>query len=177
MAVAIALACSASAASGQDVTAPSLKAAFIFSFAKFTDWPADVLPGTVPFVACVLGDAPVGAALDRTTKGRQLFGHSITVSQVTTDGPLRSCHLLYLSGVTAAQAAKILTVVRDLPVLTISDLDDFAGTGGIAHVFEESGKIRFDLNYELAKHSRLQLSSKLLSLANRVLDNTSGVER
>ena len=69
-----------------------------------------------------------------------------------------------MSGVTPAQVAAILAAVRGAPVLTISDVDDFARHGGIAQMFVENGRMRFDLNLEAAKRSRLQLSSKLLVL-------------
>ena len=154
----------------QNVTESSLKAAFIYSFAKFTEWPPEVLPTTATFTACVLGDSPIRDALERTVKGRLLLGRGISVSLVQLDGNLRSCHLLYVSGVTPAQVLVIVTAVRGAPVLTISDVDDFARQGGIAQMFVEDGKMRFDLNPEVAKRSRLQLSSKLLVLAAHVRD-------
>jgi hypothetical protein len=155
------------AAHAQDVTEASLKAAFIYNFAKFTEWPADGLPGTAPFNACVLGDAAIGDALERSVKGRLLSGHPISVLRVQIDGPLRTCHLLYVSGVSTMQITAIAAAVRGMPVLTIGDSDDFSRLG-IAHIFVESGKMRFNLNLELAKRSRLQLSSKLLALAAHV---------
>ena len=158
----------ASAVHAQDVTEPSLKAAFVYNFAKFIEWPSDALPATGSFTACVLGDSPVMEALERTVKGRLLSGRSVNVSRVTVDGPLRSCHLLYVSGVTAAQVSAVVLVVKGAPVLTISDIDDFTPLGGIAHVFVENGRMRFELNLDRAKLSRLELSSKLLTLASRV---------
>ena len=78
-------------AAAQDVTEPALKAAFIYNFAKFTEWPADAMAAGAPFVLCVLGDAAVGDALERAVKGRVLAGHSMGVSQVAPDArPLRS---------------------------------------------------------------------------------------
>ena len=167
----------ASAALAQDVTEPSLKAAFVYNFAKFTEWPSDALPAAAPFTACVLGDGPVTEALERTVKGRLLSGRSVSVSRVTLDGPLRSCHLLYVSGVTAAQVSALVLVVKGAPVLTISDVDDFTPLGGIAHVFVENGRMRFELNLDRAKLSRLQLSSKLLTLASRVHDGSGTTQR
>ena len=161
----------------QNVTEPSLKAAFVYNFAMFTEWPPDALPATATFTMCVLGDVPVGDALERTVKGRLLSGRSISVSRVEIDGALRSCHLLYVSDVTAAQIAAILTAVRDAPVLTISDVDGFARLGGIAHVFVESGKMRFDVNLDPARRSRLQVSSKLLTLAAHIHDGPATVQR
>jgi hypothetical protein len=165
----------ASSARPQDVTEPALKAAFVYNFAKFTEWPADVLPATALFSACVLGDDSVGDALARTVQGRQLAGHGISVSRVQLAGSLRGCHLLYMSGVTPAQVAVVVTAIRGAPVLTISDIDDFPRLGGIAHVFVENGKMRFDLNLEIARRARLQLSSKLLALAAHVHDGPVAV--
>jgi hypothetical protein len=161
----------------QDVTEPSLKAAFIYNFAKFTEWPQDVLSGTAPFNACVLGDAPLGDALERTVKGRQLGGRGVTVQRVAPEGALKACHLLYIGGLKPAQVATVIEALRGAPVLTISDVDDFARLGGIAHVFVENGKMRFDLNLELARRARLQLSSKLLVLAARVHDSPAPAQR
>jgi YfiR/HmsC-like len=154
----------------QDVTEASLKAAFIYSFARFTEWPQGVLPTTAMFTACVLGDGPIREALERTVKGRQLAGRGISVSQVKLDGKLASCHLLYVSGITAAQVTAMAAELRGAPVLTISDTDDFMQQGGIARMFVENGKMRFDLNLEVARRSGLQLSSKLLALAAHVHD-------
>jgi hypothetical protein len=166
----------ASTALTQDVTEPSLKAAFVYNFAKFAEWPLDALPATASFTACVLGDGPLGDALERSVKGRVLFGRSVSVSRVTAEGPLRACHLLYVSGVSAAQVSLVVASVKGAPVLTIGDIDGFTSLGGIAHVFVENGRMRFELNLERAKLSRLQLSSKLLALAARIHDG-SGAPR
>jgi hypothetical protein len=152
-------------ASSQDVTEPALKAAFIYNFAKFTEWPADLVPVAEPFVMCVVGDEAVGDALERAVKARMLAGHSMAVSNLQPAGPQRVCQILYVSGVTAAQAALLVAAVRDVPVLTISDLDGFMERGGIAQFFFEHGRLRFSVHIESAKRARLQISSKLLALA------------
>jgi hypothetical protein len=71
----------------------------------------------------------------------------------------------------------VVLIVKGAPVLTISDLDDFTPLGGIAHVFVENGRMRFELNLDRAKLSRLQLSSKLLTLASRVHDASGTAPR
>jgi hypothetical protein len=166
-ALAVCLLCT-STGRAQNVTESSLKAAFIYNFAKFTEWPADVLPPTATFAACVLGDNSTRDAFGRIVKDRQLAGRPISVSEVQSGVKLRSCHLLYVSGVNQTQLAAIMTLLHGAPVLTISDLDDFVRDGGIAQMFVENGRIRFDINLDIAKESRLQLSSKLLALAAHV---------
>jgi len=156
---------SVSPGAGQNVTESSLKAAFIYNFAKFTEWPLPLAPVTAPFVICVLGDPAVGDALERTTKGRAFAGHDIAVMQMMADAPVpSSCHMLYVSGVSAAQSARIVTAVQSLPVLTISDAEQFVRHGGITQFFVEGGAMRFCISAEAAKRARLQLSSKLLAL-------------
>jgi hypothetical protein len=148
----------------QDVTEPALKAAFIYNFSKFTEWPG-VIPGADPFVICVLGDGAVGDALERAVLGRVLAGHPIVTSHVVASAPKRACHVLYLSGVSAAQAGLLVADLRDVPVLTISDVEGFTGVGGIAQFFFEHGQLRFRIRLESAKRARLQISSRLLIMA------------
>ena len=151
----------------QDVTDSALKAGYIYNFVTFTKWPADAFPGTSSSVFCVLGDGAVAEALERTVKGRLHLGHPITVSRVTATGPLRSCRVLYLSSVPAAQAVGILTGLRDHPVLTISDLEGFGELGGIAQLYFERGHLYFSVDVDPAKRARLEISSKLLILSKR----------
>lgn len=154
-------------ATAQEVTEASLTAAYIYNFAKFTEWPAQVVPATEPLLLCVLGDPAIGEALERAVKGRVLEGRSLGVSQVAPAGPVKGCHILYLTGMTAIQAAQLVAGLRDTPVLTISDLDGFTKLGGIAQFFFEDGRLRFSVHVESAKRARLQISSVLLRLAIR----------
>ena len=152
------------AAVAQDVTEPALKAAFIYNFAKFTEWP-DAAPPAASVVLCVIGDAAVGDALGQIVKGRALGGHSLAVALVAPEGPQRACQVLYVSGITARQATQVVAGLRDVPVLTISDLDGFTQLGGIAQLFFDHGRLRFSVERASATRARLQISSRLLALA------------
>jgi hypothetical protein len=151
----------------QEVTESALKASYIYKIATFTKWPADAFPGTTSSVFCVLGDATMAEALERAVKGRLHAGLPITVSRVTATGSLKACRLLYLSGVPAVQSVQILTSIRDLPVLTLSDSEGFCELGGIAQLFFERGRLSFNLRVEPAKRAGLELSSGLLVLARK----------
>jgi hypothetical protein len=159
----------------QDVPESSLKAAFIYNFAKFTEWPPDVLPAAGSFTACVVGDTPLREALERTVNKRQLAGRAMVVSEVQLDGKLRSCHLLYVSG-PSARATAIVVALAGAPVLTISDLDEFAQLGGTVELFVDNGQMRFKLNLAAARRNRLVLSSKLIVLAAHVRDAPTGID-
>jgi hypothetical protein len=168
--LAVCLVCCATAASGQDMTELSLKAAFVLNFAKFTQWPGSVLPQAAPLVVCVLGDSAFGDVLESYVKGHPVDGHQIVVSRLAADGKAQSCNLLYISGVTAKQAGVVVARLNAASVLTLSDVDPFARSGGMVQLYVEDGKMRFRINLENTTRSGLQFSSKLLALATLVKD-------
>jgi hypothetical protein len=150
--------------SGRD--GASSQAAFIYNFAKFTEWPTDVIPTGEPIVLCVLGDVAIEQALEQAVKGRSLAGHSMTVVRAEpAKRPLEGCHLLFISGATAGEAAKVVAGLGEAPVLTISAAEGFTEQGGIAQFFFVHGQLRFNIHLESAKRARLRLSSRLLALA------------
>lgn len=151
----------------QEVTGPALKAAFLFNFVKFTTWPPDVLPEGAPLQMCVVNAQAVGSALSAAVQGRVVVGHAIHVAEPSSDGAaLRGCHVLFVSGPRAA-ALKVVAVVRDAPVLTVSDLQAFTAEGGVAQFHLQQGQLRFAFGLEAARTARLQISSKLLALARQ----------
>lgn len=152
----------------QDVTEVSLKGAFIFNFARFTNWPAEALPSAGSISACVVGDRGVSEALRRSVSGRNLNGRAIVVSFIEPDGALPGCHFLYVSRVSRTRLAEIIYRLHGTPVLTVSDDDAFIKLGGMIQVYIESGKMRFRINPKSAKRAGLQLSSRLLALADLV---------
>ncbi len=119
-----------------------------------------------PFLLCVIGDPAIGEALERAVKGRTVAGRSLGVYKSASDvPPSGGCHIMYLSGLTAGQSAKLVAGVRDSAVLTISDADGFTQSGGIAQFFFEHGQLRFNVHVESAKRAGLRISSRLLALA------------
>ena len=159
----------------QDVTEVTLKGAFLFNFARFTEWPADALDPVTAVSACVLEDRAVADAFEKTVKGKQLAGRAIAVTTIAANGSIPPCHLIYLSGVAETRIAEIVSTLRDTPVLTVSDSDTFTKRGGIVQIFVESGKMKFRINSRSAKRARLQLSSRLLALAEVVDEDVASV--
>jgi hypothetical protein len=155
----------------QTATAPTLKAAFLYNLAKFTAWPSEALGQGAPISLCVLGDGVVAETLAQAVKGQTLGGHAVAAVTVTGDAPLRSCQLLYVSGIDQHRARQLLAGLLGAPVLTVSDLDRFAQIGGIAAFYMEGDNMRIAINMEAAQRARVQVSSKLLSLARIVKDD------
>jgi hypothetical protein len=156
----------------QGTAEPALKAAFLYNFVKFTDWPADAAPSDAAIRLCVLGDEAVGTALEQTVKNRQVDGHPLSMARVNVDGAL-SCHLLYVTGLDRRRSMQLIERVQGAPVFTVSDLEAFAALGGVGQLFVENGKMRFALNPASAQRAGLRISSKLLALAKMVNDETA----
>lgn len=154
----------------QGVTAPALKAAFLYNFANFAEWPADALAPGQPLSLCVVGDNAVADALEQTIRGRGIDHHELTVEVIKADGPIGSCHLLYVSGLDAKRAGQLLDSLKNTSIFTVSDGDRFAEMGGVAQLILENGRMRFAVNVGAAHRANLRISSKLLSLATIIKD-------
>jgi YfiR/HmsC-like len=176
---ALAAVCGVAAADpgAQTASAPALKAAFLFNFAKFTEWPWDVLRPGASLVLCVAGEPRVSKALEDATAGRDVEGHPLTTRSIDIDGPVQSCHILYIESFDDRRALALLERIKGKPVLTVSDLGTFAELGGVANLFVEDGRMRFAVNVESAQRSKLRLSSRLLSLAKIVKDAPNALKR
>ncbi len=161
----------------QTADAPALKAAFVYNFAKFTEWPADTLPPGAQLVLCVAGDAEVGRALDQAASGRKIDGHPLAIWQGRPDLAVSGCHVLYIGRVDNPQAGALLDAVKGQPVLTVGDLPTFTRIGGAVQLFVENGRMRFAIHVEATQRARLRLSSRLLNLAKLVQDETSAPPR
>jgi hypothetical protein len=161
----------APAARAQSASEPALKAAFLYNFAKFAEWPADAAPAD-PLTICVFGDTPIADALDETVKGRTVDGRKTVVVRVKPEG-FRGCHVLYLAGLDTKRAQAIIDDLKGVPVLTVGEREQFALGGGIAGLFVEQGRMRFAINVEAAQRGRLRISSRLLSLAKIVKDDNA----
>lgn len=164
----------AEALSAQRTTPSDLKAAFLSNFAKFTEWPSDALGPGQRLTLCVMGDASIADALERAIEGRHIGGHELAVQIVSLDGPLRSCHLLYASGLDTVRSTQFFQALNGAPVFTVGDGDRFAESGGVAQLILEGDRMRFAINVTSAQRARLTLSSKLLGLAQIVKDGPHG---
>ena len=153
------------------VGASELTAAFLFNFARFTEWPADVMPAAAPLVLCVINATDVVRFLGRAVQGKTIHGRPLTVRRADVGGPLADCHLLYASGLAASRVRTMLEAVDGAAVLTVSDLADFAAVGGTAQLYMEGERMRFAVNVDAALKANVRLSAQLLNLAQIVRDD------
>lgn len=169
MLVMMLLFCSASArAQGSDAVGEyQVKAAFLYHFAKFVEWPPAAWSSQSTEV-CILGSDPFGSSLDRLLQDKTLRGKAFAVRRIANASEAVSCHIVFVSMDDKNALQESLTILSDSPVLTVGDSTDFSDAGGMVYLFVERSKVRFDINLEAAKQSGLRISSQLLRLARNV---------
>lgn len=155
----------------------SIKAAFLYNFARLVTWPETAFGADdAPFVVAVLGEDPLGAALDKAFEGKSVGDRAFVVKRVKAAAELGVCQLLYLRD--TSQLAKALDALRDRAVLVVGDGDGVTGAGGTIAFYQEQTpegvKVRFEANPDVAGRAGLTISSKLLALARVVRDKPGG---
>jgi len=151
-----------------------LKAAFLFNFAKFVDWP----PGTFatadsPFTICILGQDPFGHELEDSLRGKTIATRPILVRRCQSDAEARACQILFVSRSQNRQMPDILQGLRGINVLVVGESEGFAAGGGTIEFVLEQDHIRFRINPDAAARAGLTISSKLLALATIVHDGSN----
>ncbi len=151
----------------------AVKAAFVYNFAKFTDWPEELSNKAGKLRLCVAatgnGFAQAVAALDSKPPVR---GKEVEVLMVSRNEDASGCHILVVAG--RESMAQWARSVRNAPVLTVGDGEGFAASGGVIGLFAEGEKLRFEVNQDAAQRAGLKLSSQLLKLARLVKDASGG---
>ncbi len=143
-----------------------LKAAFIYNFAKFIDWPTTAFADEKsPFIIGVLGDNPFGNNLERVIAGKDINARPIVLRPFRNAKEATQCQLLFISNSVADKLPEIFKTLRGIAVLTVGENEKFIEKGGMVRFVEESKRIRFQINDEAAKVAHMKISSKLLSLS------------
>lgn len=144
-----------------------IKAAFIFNFAKFIEWPAATFADDKsPLCIGVLGNNPFGADLERFLRDKTINDHPLTVRECRTVEEGKKCQILFVSASEAKRLPEIFKALQGAKVLTVGETDGFIESGGMVNFVSEAKKIRFQINDVAAKSAGLKISSKLLTLAS-----------
>jgi hypothetical protein len=160
-------------AAGQEAGAPSeyqVKAAFLYNFAKFVEWPAQTFPADdSPVVIGILGKNPFGEDLERTVRDKSINGRPLAVrSLASLDDPvLKHCQIIFIHPAEKGRLGEILARLKGTPALTVSETEGFTQSGGMINFVMEGRKVRFEINDAAAARAGLKISSKLLSLARK----------
>ena len=152
-----------------------IKAAFIYNFTKFVEWPADRFANAEdPFVLGMFGDSLLQRELEAIVRDRKVNGRAIVVRQVVTAQEVRAVHVVFVVAAEDARFAAILSSVEDRAVLTIGESTSFLAHGGTIRFLVEEGKLRFEINAAAAERAHLKVSSQLQKLATTVQRTPEG---
>jgi hypothetical protein len=161
----------AAQAVAQAATEYQVKAAFLYNFAKFVEWPAAVLADSAaPLVVGVRGEDPFGADLDAALRGKTAAGHPLQVRRFDAIPASGACHILFVCSRVDPPEKEVLGALAAAPVLTVGETPQFTHLGGILRFVVQDNKVRFEINVDAADRAGLRISSKLLRLALIVRD-------
>ncbi|MDH7600301.1 MAG: YfiR family protein [Sedimentisphaerales bacterium] len=156
-----------------------IKAAFIFNFIKFVDWPQSSFSDQkAPYIIGVVGKDPFGEHLDLLAK-KPVKDRPITIKRfgpIPQDGDpvhpqldqIIQCHVLFISPSEKKGTSRLIKALGNHTILAIGDEPGFLADGGIMNFLLEDKKVRFEVGLGKAKAVGLQISSQLLRLAKRV---------
>ena len=148
-------------------SADGVKAAFIYNFAKFTDWPAgafasDGAPVTVGFI----GADTLAEGFEKNVTGKNANGRDFAIKKLSSAADAATCQIVFVGD--DSQASAVVNSTKGKPVLTVGGSDGFAGAGGMINFVDNGGKVGFDLNMTAINASGLKLNAKLQQVARNV---------
>jgi hypothetical protein len=146
-----------------------VKAAYLYNFGRFVEWPAKVTTATTgSFTICVLGEDPFGQALDATLAGEMIGNQKVAARRISNPQEAVDCQILFISSSEAKRLNKIVEALGDSAVLTVSDIPQFSQRRGMIQLVLEGNRIRFEVNLTATQRAGLTLSSELLKVATAV---------
>jgi hypothetical protein len=165
----------------------TVKAAFLYNFIKFVEWPKENTPDSnEPITICILGKDPFGNAFepvkDKQAKGRKVIVKRIKgFEELKKSSPkdkaelqrkikaIKKCHVLFICSSGKEELKETINSVKNHSVLTVGETEVFFEAGGVINFLMEENKVRFEINLAAAKRAKLKISSNLLRLAKRVV--------
>ena len=145
-----------------------VKAAYLYNFGKFVNWPAEAA-ATSDFEVCVLGADPFGPLLDATVSDSTINGKRVVARRIARAPDAVSCRVVFIAASESLRLGSDLAVLSKLHVLTVSDNPHFLERGGTIQFIFEGDRVRFAVNLTAAQEAGLTLSSELLKVATRVV--------
>jgi hypothetical protein len=143
-----------------------VKAAFLFNFAKFVQWPPQAFKSAdSPIEICVLGQNPFGPSLDQAVQGKMIGDRAFVVREIRNAQQARECHIVFVGAAGWTRSREVLGDIKPCCALTVGEMEGFIAGGGMINLRLEDARVRVEINPDAAERARLRISSKLLSLA------------
>jgi hypothetical protein len=150
-----------------------LKAAYLYNFGKFVEWPGTTsYPDGNSFVIGIYRSNPFGDILSKALKDRTVNDRKIVIKRFFTPEEIKDCQILFISDISKEELTEVLNYLQKKPVLTVGDdIGEFCESGGIINLTPQFAKYRFQINNKAAGRVGLAISSKLLSLSKIVTED------
>jgi len=146
-----------------------IKAAFLYKFGEFVQWPPAALARDAPFAIGVMGADDVAAALEQVVAARTVQGRPVVVRRLRRGEPLTGLHVLFIGREDSARLAETLAAAKGQPLLTVTESDNAIAHGSVINFVAEDQKVRFDIALPPAERGQLKISSRLLAVARKVI--------
>lgn len=155
------------------VTERTVKAAYLFKFAGYVEWPDGKSGASAPVTIGVLDARDMADELARITAGRLINDRPVQVRQISSSESLAGIHVLFVGDEAGDRLRELLLPVLERPILTVTESAGALASGSIINFTVDHERVRFEVSLPAAERSRLKLSSRLLAVAQRV-QRTSG---
>ena len=163
-------------ATSSDALENEVKAAMVFNFTKFIEWPtASFTDSKAPFVVGLLGEDDLTPFLEAAMREKSVAGHPVRCIRMQAHKASENCHLLVIARSERRKGAEILSKWQRSGVLSVSTIDEFVKMGGVIGIVVEDKRARFEVNIDTARRANLNISSKLLRLARNFEDHIGGL--
>ncbi len=164
----LALGC-ASAWAAAPPTEYQVKAAYLFNFGQFVEWPATAWDSpTAPFGICIVGEDPFGSILDEVVRGESINGHQLVVRRFSPGDAIAGCNILFIGRSETADMERLLGGLRGKSILTVTDATGAESRGAVIVLVIDNNRVRLRINIGAARANNLVISSKLLRPAEVV---------
>ena len=151
-------------------TEPAVKAALLYKFASYVEWPAEVAGGpAAPFVFGVMGADDVAAELEQLVAGRAVNGHPASVRRVREGEALNGLHVLFVGAREAGRIRAAAAAARPRSVLVVSSTSGGLEAGSVINFVPADDRVGFEVSVDAAERSALKVSSRMLGVAKRVV--------
>ncbi len=153
---------------GKEIQEDQLKAVFVYNFAHFVTYPEFTEDAQTPFTFCIFDEGLFQKALDLTIEDQLINGKMPIVINLDHSQSLDTCKIIYIPKTEQTFYAEILAKTRNKPILTVSDIKDFASNGGMIEFIRKRNKINLKINNQNALQSGLIIKANLLSISTLV---------
>lgn len=155
----------------EGVTEADLRAAYLFNFVRFTEWPEGAFNGNGDELRIgVLGSEEALAEIQKKLEGKSVGKRVLKFKRGAVPGDLKSCALVFVSDAQKAQISAVVETFKGEPVLTVGESEGFVSSGGIINLYIDDKRMKYDINVDALGRARLKATNLIRLATRRVKD-------